>query len=93
MGADTDLIRSVCVHRSLIFISGHLPAEFKPFGAVQAEVLMDKVTGRSRGFGFVFFADKDGMDRAIEAKHNTEIDGRKISVRSAIPQDQIPPGE
>lgn len=32
-----------------------------------------------------------GMQEAINAKHNTEIEGRKISVKEAIPQDQIPP--
>jgi RNA recognition motif-containing protein len=67
-------------------------AEFVEFGAETAEVMMDKVTGRSRGFGFVMFTSKEGMDDAIAKRHNTEIDGRKISVRSAIPQDQIPPG-
>lgn len=67
-------------------------AEFAEFGAETAEVMMDKVTGRSRGFGFVMFTSKEGMDDAIAKRHNTEIDGRKISVRSAIPQDQIPPG-
>lgn len=32
-----------------------------------------------------------GMQEAINAKHNTELEGRKISVKEAIPQDQIPP--
>jgi hypothetical protein len=32
------------------------------------------------------------MEDAIRAKHNSEIEGRRISVKEAIPQDQIPPG-
>lgn len=32
-----------------------------------------------------------GMEDAIRDKHNSEIDGRRISVKEAIPQDQIPP--
>jgi hypothetical protein len=35
---------------------------------------------------------RTGMEDAIRAKHNVEIDGRRISVKEAIPQDQIPPG-
>ncbi|EFN56162.1 hypothetical protein CHLNCDRAFT_22355 [Chlorella variabilis] len=55
-------------------------AEFNPTDAV---VMMDKMTGRSRGFGFVMFGDKRDQDAAIEAMHNTEVDGRRISVTRA----------
>jgi hypothetical protein len=65
--------------------------EFKDHGAVKAEIMMDKITQRSRGFGFVYFQSRAGMEEAIRAKHNIELDGRKISVKEAIPQDQIPP--
>lgn len=65
--------------------------EFKDHGATKAEIMLDKMTNRSRGFGFVWFASRAGMQEAISAKHNTELDGRKISVKEAIPQDQIPP--
>jgi hypothetical protein len=65
--------------------------EFKEHGATKAEIMMDKMTNRSRGFGFVWFASRAGMQEAINAKHNTELEGRKISVKEAIPQDQIPP--
>ncbi len=65
---------------------------FEPYGAVDAVVMMDKLTKRSRGFGFVTFADKSGMEEAIAEKHDTDMEGRKISVRSAIPESDIPPG-
>lgn len=55
--------------------------------------MMDKMTNRSRGFGFVWFNSRAGMEDAIRDKHNAELDGRRISVKEAIPQDQIPPGE
>jgi RNA recognition motif-containing protein len=55
--------------------------------------MMDKMTNRSRGFGFVWFNSRAGMEDAIRDKHNAEIDGRRISVKEAIPQEQIPPGE
>lgn len=53
---------------------------------------MDKMTGRSRGFGFVMFGDKRDQDAAIEAMHNTEVDGRRISVTRAVPQAETAPG-
>lgn len=65
--------------------------EFEHHGAHKAEIMMDKMTNRSRGFGFVYFQSRAGMEDAIRDKHNSEIDGRRISVKEAIPQDQIPP--
>jgi hypothetical protein len=67
-------------------------AEFEQHGAAKAEIMMDKMTNRSRGFGFVWFNSRAGMEDAIRDKHNSEIDGRRISVKEAIPQEQIPPG-
>lgn len=54
--------------------------------------MLDRVTQRSRGFGFVHFGNKEDMTEAIEKMHEAEIDGRKISVTRAIPQDSIQPG-
>ena len=54
--------------------------------------MMDKMTGRSRGFGFVMFAVKRDQDAAIEKMHNTEVEGRRISVTRAVPQAETAPG-
>lgn len=54
--------------------------------------MLDRATSRSRGFGFVHFDNKDDMEDAISKMNDTEIDGRKISVTRAIPQDSIKPG-
>lgn len=54
--------------------------------------MADKVTGKSRGFGFVYFADEKGLRSAIDALHGTEWEGRRISVTRAIPQNETAPG-
>lgn len=56
-----------------------------PFGACQ-QVIVDKETGHSRGFGFVNFADERSMDEAIERLHGKELDGRPITVNRAKPK-------
>lgn len=50
------------------------------------QVVNDRETGRSRGFGFVTFQDKGGMDDAIDAMNGKELDGRTISVNVAQPR-------
>ncbi len=52
----------------------------------EANVVMDKMTGRSRGFGFVEMANDDDAKKAIDTLNGTEIDGRKIFVSEARPQ-------
>ncbi|CAL5228801.1 g11999 [Coccomyxa viridis] len=61
-------------------------------GPVDARVMLDKMTGRSRGFGFVTFDTKEDMEECISNLDKTELEGRRISVTRAIPQTEIAPG-
>ena len=59
---------------------------FAPHGAVEsAEVVTDRDTGRSRGFGFVEMGDEDAR-RAIEELDGADIDGRRLTVNEARPR-------
>ena len=57
---------------------------FAEFGTVtEASVIMERDTGRSRGFGFVTFADADSANSAIKGLDGQELDGRSIRVNLA----------
>jgi heterogeneous nuclear ribonucleoprotein G len=65
---------------------------FRDFGALDAHLQRDRSTGRPRGFGFVWFPDAAALQDAIDKLHDTELDGRRISVTKAIPQSMTAPG-
>ena len=66
-----------------------LNSMFGKFGAVSsAKVIMDKVTGRSRGFGFVEMASEDEGKEAMTALNNKEIEGRAIAVSVAREREE-----
>jgi len=57
---------------------------FERFGQVdEAKVIQDRDTGRSRGFGFVTFADAEGAQMAVSGMDGKELDGRTIKVNEA----------
>ena len=59
---------------------------FNKFGEVtSAKVVMDRETGRSRGFGFVEMADT-AAEEAMKSLDGTQVDGRAISVSKARPK-------
>ncbi len=61
-----------------------LKAAFERFGElVEAKVVLDRDTGRSRGFGFVTFADDAAGTQAMEEMNGAEVDGRNIRVDEA----------
>jgi len=51
---------------------------------VRAEIVRDRHTGRSRGFGFVFMATEEEAVRAIQALNGEEVDGRPVTVQVAF---------
>ena len=58
-----------------------LNAAFSPFGEItEATVISDRHSGRSRGFGFVTFADDEAAEKAAAELNGTELDGRTIRV-------------
>ncbi len=64
--------------------SDGLRAAFEACGQiVEANVVMDRETGRSRGFGFVTFADDAAARKAIETMNGATIDGRAVRVNEA----------
>ncbi|MDE2038197.1 MAG: RNA-binding protein [Patescibacteria group bacterium] len=66
-----------------------LKAHFEQVGAVEsAAVIMDKMSGRSKGFGFVEMANDADASAAIEKLNGSELDGRKIVVSEARPKQQ-----
>lgn len=58
----------------------------KAGNVVSANVVMDKMTGRSRGFGFVEMGSEDEAKKAVDELNGTELEGRKIFVSEARPQ-------
>ncbi len=55
-----------------------------------AVIIMDKMTGRSKGFGFVEMATEDGAKAAIDMWNGKELDGRKLTVNEARPREERP---
>lgn len=65
-----------------------LTALFATHGAVQsARIIMDKFTGKSKGFGFVEMATADEAQKAITALNATQLGGRTLTVNEARPQE------
>lgn len=62
---------------------------FSPFGEItEAVVISDRYTGRSKGFGFVTFAQEADAEKAITEMANKEMEGRKIVVNVAKPREE-----
>jgi len=62
---------------------------FSAYGKVErASVILDRLTGRSRGFGFVEMSDESEARAAIEALHESDLKGRKMLIREARPKGE-----
>lgn len=69
--------------------TSRLEGLFADFGEVtSAQVITDRDTGRSRGFGFVEMKTSDQADSAISALNGREIDGRQLKVNVAKPRSR-----
>lgn len=68
-----------------------LQAFFETIGEVSsARVVTDRETGRSRGFGFVEYADEANNQKAVDQLNGKELDGRAINVSLARPKEDRP---
>lgn len=66
---------------------------FSEFGSVQsAKVMMDRDTGRSKGFGFVEMGSADEAQAAIRGLHGQQLEGRDLTVNLARPKEDRPSG-
>lgn len=79
---------------SKVFVGGlpyatsesQLEALFAPHGTVQSvQIVTDRFTGQSRGFGFVEMGSAEEASQAITALHGTQLDGRTLKVDEAKP--------
>lgn len=69
-----------------------LQQAFSQFGAVSsATIIIDKMSGRSKGFGFVEFDDDAAADAAVAAMNGAELEGRTLTVNEARPLEPRPP--
>jgi RNA recognition motif-containing protein len=64
---------------------------FSNYGTVvSTKIVIDRDTGRSKGFGFVEMSTKEEADAAIAELENSEIDGRTIKINLARPKEERP---
>ena len=65
---------------------------FSQAGAVTSvNLMLDRVTGKSRGFAFVEFATPEEANKAVEQFHNKEFQGRTLTVNIARPREERAP--
>ncbi len=70
-----------------------LKAHFSAAGAVaSATIIMDKMTGRSKGFGFVEMENDEDAMKAIAMFDGKDYDGRNLTVNEARPMEERPQG-
>ena len=70
-----------------------LESMFSAHGSVQsAQIISDKMTGRSKGFGFVEMGSDEEAQAAIAALNGQEVDGRTLTVNEAKPKEDRPRG-
>jgi len=58
--------------------------------AISVEVIMDKFSGRPRGFAFVTMETKEAAEAAIQALNGKNVDGRDLTVNEARPREERP---
>ena len=54
----------------------------------EVNLMMDRTTGRPRGFGFVTMATKEGADAATQALNGSDVGGRALTVNEARPREE-----
>jgi|ERR1035441_8087789 RNA recognition motif-containing protein len=59
---------------------------------IEANLMMDRATGRPRGFGFVTMSTPEEAQKAIEALNGKELGGRALTVNIARPREERPAG-
>jgi RNA recognition motif-containing protein len=66
---------------------------FAAHGAVlETNLMMDRSTGRPRGFGFITMGSPEEAEKAISAMNGAELDGRALTVNVARPREERPAG-
>ncbi len=66
---------------------------FAAFGTVtETNLMMDRATGRPRGFGFVTMGSPEEAQKAIEGMNGKSVDGRALTVNVAKPREERAPG-
>ena len=64
-----------------------LRAQFEQYGAVESvNIIQDRETGRSKGFGFVVMPDSAAAQKAIDSLNDVDMGGRKMKVNEARPR-------
>jgi len=73
-------------------MENELQEYFSQAGIVSSvNLMLDKFTGKSRGFAFIEFSSPTDANKAVEMFHNKEFQGRQLTVNIARPRDERPP--
>ena len=68
-----------------------LKETFSEIGTVEsAEIIVDRMSGRSKGFGFVEMSSEEEAQKAIDTLNGKELDGKSITVNEARPRESRP---
>ena len=77
---------------SLEVTDDDLRLAFEKFGQVESvTITKDKLSGKSKGFGFVTFKDDESANKAISEMNDKEVEGRNLKVNEARPMEDRPP--